>query len=179
MKCSAYVATSLDGYIARTDGSLDWLPRPVEGGAAEDYGYAAFMDSVDVLVVGRRTFDTVAGFTPWPYAGKRVVVLSRSLRAAPAALASHGIAFHAGPVAALAAALRADGLRHAYVDGGKVVQAFLGAGLLDELTITRVPVLLGAGIPLFGPLAADITLEHLDTRAWPDGLVQSRYRAPR
>lgn len=179
MKCSAYIAASVDGYIARADGALDWLPQPGGDATAGDYGYAAFMASVDVLVMGRRTFDAVAGFTPWPYPGRRVTVLSRSLRAAPPVLAGQDIRVHAGPVTELVAALRADGLRHAYVDGGQVVQAFLEAGQLDELTITRVPVLLGAGIPLFGPLAADTALEHLDTRAWPDGMVQSRYRVRR
>ena len=176
MKCSAYIATSLDGYIARADGALDWLPQPGGADEAEDYGYAAFMDSVDVLVMGRRTFDTVARFTPWPYAGKRVRVLSRSPRAAPVGLDAHDIAFHPGPATALLDTLRADGLRHAYVDGGQVVQAFLAAGLLDEITLTRVPVLLGTGIPLFGPLRADVALTHLETRAWPDGMVQSRYK---
>lgn len=165
-RCSAYLATSLDGFIARTDGSLDWLEAVQVAG--EDYGYAEFFASVDTLVVGRRTYEAVAGFPSWPWSGKRVVVLShRPLDA------RNGETRADGPLGALLEGLHAEGARHAYVDGGEVVRQFLAAGLLDRLTLSVVPVLLGEGRPLFGGVARALTLAS--TRAFPSGLVQLGY----
>lgn len=174
----AFIAASVDGFIARPDGSLDWLPGATPHSppapVGEDHGYAALMARVDTLVMGRGTFDTVRDFTPWPYAGTRVVVLSRTLHAhdLPASLAGH-VEVHPGPVEALARDLH--GARGVYVDGGVTIQGFLRAGLLDELTVTRIPVLLGAGRPLFGVLDADVPLRHVRTAAFPSGFVQSSY----
>ncbi|GHF52285.1 dihydrofolate reductase [Deinococcus metalli] len=173
-----YIAASVDGFIARPDGSLDWLPGAQQGSppmpTGEDHGYEAFMARVDTVVMGRSTFDTVREYRPWPYAGKRLVVLSRTLTPAdlPRDLAGQ-VSVHPGPVDALAAALA--GARGVYVDGGQTIQAFLRAGLLDELIVTRIPVLLGAGRPLFGALDADVLLRHVDTQAFPSGFVQSTY----
>lgn len=180
-----FVAVSLDGFIARPGGELDWLPgaspEGVPAPADEDHGFGAFMDGVQVIVMGRATFETVRDFEPWPYAGHEVVVLSRTLRADDLPAGRPGLSVHPGPVGALAADLRArfrDRGRTGgvYVDGGQTVQAFLRASLIDELTVTRVPVLLGQGRPLFGPLEADLHWKHLGTRAFPSGLVQSTYR---
>ncbi|WP_309570731.1 dihydrofolate reductase family protein [Deinococcus sp.] len=179
-----YIAASVDGFIARVDGSLDWLPGATPdsppGPVGEDHGYAAFMDGIDTLVMGRGTFDTVRDFTPWPYAGKRVVVLSHTLDTAalPPPLAGL-VEVHPGPVGALAATLRASGARGVYVDGGQTIQAFLRAGLLGELTVTRIPVLLGTGRPLFGVLDGDLLLRHVRTQAFPSGFVQSVYEPVR
>jgi dihydrofolate reductase len=179
-----FIATSLDGFIARPDGRLDWLPGATPDGvpapAGEDHGFLAFMAGVEVVVMGRVTFETVRAFRPWPYAGKRLVVLSGTLTAAdvPEEL-REGVVVHAGPVERLAAELREQGVGGVYVDGGQTVRAFLRAGLLDELTVTRVPVLLGEGLPLFGPLGRDVWLEHLGSRAFGSGLVQDSYRVRR
>ena len=177
MKASAYVATSLDGYIARENGDLDWLP----GGGSddsndsnEDYGYQAFMDTVDVLVMGRNTYEKVLTFGDWPYGDKRVVVLSSRTLDIPSRLAQ-SVESMSGSPAELVRRLLERGARHLYVDGGKTIQGFLEAGLLQELTITRVPVLIGSGIPLFGPLRWDVKLRHIETRHFANGLVQSRY----
>ncbi|GGR97375.1 dihydrofolate reductase family protein [Deinococcus sedimenti] len=180
-----FIATSLDGFIARPDGRLDWLPGATPDGvpmpAGEDHGFFAFMAGAEVVVMGRATFETVRAFRPWPYAGKRLIVLSRTLTAAdiPEDLRGEGVEVHPGPVEALAADLRGQGVGGVYVDGGQTVQAFLRAGLIEELIVTRVPVLLGEGIPLFGPLGGDVWLEHLGSRAFPSGLVQDSYRVRR
>ncbi|NTY01176.1 dihydrofolate reductase family protein [Deinococcus sp. JMULE3] len=180
-----FIATSLDGFIARADGRLDWLPGAAPDGvpapAGEDHGFGAFMAGTEVIVMGRATFDTVRDFSPWPYAGKRLVVLSRTLTAAdiPEDLRREGVEVHPGPVEALAAELREQGVGGVYVDGGQTVQAFLRAGLIEELILTRVPVLLGEGMALFGPLGGDVWLEHLGSRAFPSGLVQDAYRVRR
>ncbi|UBV42198.1 dihydrofolate reductase family protein [Deinococcus taeanensis] len=176
-----FIATSLDGFIARLDGALNWLPGATPDGVplppGEDHGFGAFMAGVEVVVMGRGTFEAVRAFDPWPYAGRHLIVLSRTLGAAdmPERLRAH-VGIRAGPVETLAGELRRAGVGGVYVDGGQVIQAFLRAGLIDELIVTRVPVLLGQGRPLFGPLARDLWLEHVHTRAFPSGLVQSTYR---
>lgn len=172
MKTSVFIASSLDGFIAREDGNLDWLMAraPLDG----DTGYDAFMSGIDVVVMGRHTFETVLGFGAWQYEGKRVVVLSRMLAEVPASLAGK-VVLHPGPVRALYDALLASGCQGLYVDGGQTVQSFLREDLVDELTITTVPVLLGRGIPLFGHTGHDIALRHTGTRQLPGGLVQLTY----
>ncbi|GAA0514042.1 dihydrofolate reductase family protein [Deinococcus depolymerans] len=179
-----FIAASLDGFIARPGGELDWLPGASPDGvpapAGEDHGFLAFLSGVQVVVMGRGTFETVRDFRPWPYAGKTTVVLSRSLGPADLPADRPDLRVHPGPVERLAAELGArpagDAPTGVYVDGGQTVQAFLRAGLIDELTVTRVPVLLGRGRPLFGPLDADSHWEHVTTCAFPSGLVQSTYR---
>lgn len=172
-RVSAFLAISLDGFIARPDGGLDWLdiPPPTPD---EDYGYAAFFESVDGLVMGRHSFETVRGFDAWPYGDTPVEVLTHRPLDVPPALAGK-VHVSADTPAELVARLGAAGRQHLYVDGGRTVQGFLAAGLLDALTLTRIPVILGAGIPLFGPLAASIPLHHDATRVFANGLVQSRY----
>jgi dihydrofolate reductase len=169
MKASVFIATSLDGFIARANGGLDWLPP----GGGEEHGYDAFIATVDALVIGRKTYETVLSFDTWPYGGKPVYVLStRALAPAPpGALVEH----LSGPPAELVARLAARGVGHVYVDGGITIQGFLQAGLIQRLIITRIPVLLGAGIPLFGPLPQDIKFRHVGTRQYASGLVQSEY----
>ncbi|KAA9010393.1 dihydrofolate reductase family protein [Histidinibacterium aquaticum] len=170
-----FIATSLDGFIARPDGALDWLE--VEG-ATEDHGYDAFMARMDGLVMGRATYETVLGFGDWPYS-KPVVVLSRSLTPAdlPASLVDR-VRISAAAPREVMAELATEGWARAYVDGGRVIQSFLREGLISEIVITRIPVLLGAGLPLFGALDHDIPLRHAETRSFAGGLVQSRYDLP-
>jgi dihydrofolate reductase len=173
MTVSVFVGTSVDGFIARSNGALDFLPE--DGG--EPHGYDEFMASVDALVIGRKTFETVLGFPAWPYGDKRVVVLSNR----PLDLSAGGggvVEQMAGPPAEIVAKLAARGLHHLYVDGGITIQGFLRAGLIHRLVVTRVPVLIGEGIPLFGPLPRDVRLRHVMTRHYPSGLVQSEYAIP-
>jgi len=170
MIASVFVGTSLDGFIARLDVGLDWLPP----GGGEDHGYPEFLATVDALVIGRKTYETVLGFDAWAYGDKPVFVLStRPLAAAPAGARVERME---GDPVAIAAALDARGVRHAYVDGGDTIQRFLRAGLVQRLVVTRLPVLLGEGIPLFGPTGRDVKLELVSTRAVGSGMVQSEYR---
>ena len=170
MKASVFVGTSLDGFIARVDGSLDFLPA----GGGEPHGYDEFMATVDALVIGRNTYETVLGFDAWPYAQKPVFVLStRPLAKAPAGALVEPIE---GSPADVVSLLERRGVHHIYVDGGITIQAFLRAGLIQHLTVTRVPVLIGTGIPLFGELPRDIPLTHLATHQYASGLVKSEYQ---
>ena len=179
MKVSVYIATSVDGFIARENGDLDWLPGSREGDSGEigdeDYGYQEFMDSVDVLVMGRNTYEAVLGFGQWPYGSKRVVVLSSTPVQIPDGLAETVASRSCSP-AELVKDLSKSGVTHLYIDGGKTIQGFLEAGLIDEITITRIPILIGNGIPLFGPLSTDSKLAHIETRSFDNGFVQSKYR---
>lgn len=169
MKASVFIGTSVDGFIARVDGGLDFLPQ----GGGEPHGYDEFMATVDALVIGRKTFDTVLAFDTWPYREKAVFVLStRPLAPAPVGAVVERMS---GPPAEIVSQLAARGLRHVYVDGGVTIQRFLQAGLIQRLIITRVPVLIGAGIPLFGAVPRDIVLKHVGTRQYASGLVQSEY----
>jgi dihydrofolate reductase len=169
VKASVFIATSLDGFIARTDGALDWLPP----GGGEEHGYDAFMATVDALVIGRKTFETVLTFDTWHYGKKPVFVLStRPLAPAPDGAVVERMS---GPPAQIVSQLAARGMGHVYVDGGITIQRFLQAGLIQRLIITRIPVLLGSGIPLFGALWRDIHLRHVATRQFASGMVQSEY----
>ena len=175
-QCSVFIATSLDGFIARRDGSIDWLEQT---GAAtppgEDFGYARFMATVDALVMGRHSFEQVLTFDEWPYGATPVVVLSHSLHRLPAGVPAT-VSVSQEPPPDLVARLSAAGARRLYVDGGRTIQGFLAAGLIDDLTITVIPVLLGDGIPLFGPLPADVPLAHVASKAYDCGFVQHTYR---
>lgn len=170
MRASVFVGTSVDGFIARRNGEFDFLPE----GGGEPHGYDEFMSSVDVLVVGRNTFEKVLTFEKWPYAEKRVVVLSsRAIDVSNVRGAT--IEHMAGSPAEITHRLAASGARHAYIDGGITVQRFLRARLIQRLIVTRVPVLVGEGIPLFGSLPHDLRLRHVLTEAYPSGLVKSEY----
>jgi dihydrofolate reductase len=175
IKASVFIATSLDGFIARANGDLDWLAGAESASAGQDYGYQEFMDTVDTIVVGRNTFELVLTFDTWPYSGKRVVVLSSGPNAIPLHLADD-VEWLSLPPRRLVERLAARGATHLYVDGGKTIQGFLNAGLINELTITRIPILIGTGVPLFGPLNHDVSLTHIATRQFENGFVQSKYR---
>jgi dihydrofolate reductase len=166
---SVFVGASVDGFIARPNGDLDWLPA----GGGEPHGYDEFIASVDAIVIGRKTFETVLAFEAWPYGAKRVVVLSS--RPVDLSAAKGVVEQMSGSPAEIVSRLAASGADHLYVDGGITVQRFLRAGLIQRLIITRVPVLIGDGIPLFGSLPGDVRLRHVATRHYPSGLVQSEY----
>ena len=169
MRASVFVGTSLDGFIARADGSFDFLSPAGD----EPHGYEEFMATVDALVIGRKTFETVLGFGGWAYGKKPVFVLSsRSIATAPPGAVVEQMA---GAPPDIASQLEARGVKNIYVDGGITIQRFLQAGLIQRLIITRVPVLIGAGVPLFGTLPHDVRLRHIATRHYPSGLVQSEY----
>jgi len=170
-----YIAATVDGFIARPDDRIDWLEHDSGG---EDYGWEEFRGLLDAIVLGRRTYEQVLGFgVEWPYEGLAAVVWSRTLGAAavPAALRDEGVEVSALEPSALLADLGERGIRRVWIDGGQTLQAFLAAGLVDVLSVTRIPVLIGEGIPLFGALPQDVHLEHLETRSFGSGVVRSDY----
>ncbi len=170
IKVSVFIGTSVDGFIARPNGDLDFLPE----GGGEPHGYNEFIESVDALVIGRKTFETVLGFPHWPYGKKRVVVLS-SQPLDFSNVREGTIEQMDGPPAEIVSKLANQGVQHIYVDGGITIQRFLRAGLIHRLIITRVPILIGEGISLFGALPDDVRLRHVATRHYPSGLVKSEY----
>jgi dihydrofolate reductase len=170
MITSVFVGTSLDGFIARHDGTYDFL----SAGEGVPHGYDEFIATVDVLVIGRKTFETILGFSDWPYGKRQVVVLSsRPLDLGK--FRGERVEQMSGAPAEIYSELSHRGFKHAYVDGGVTVQGFLRAGLITRLTITRVPMLIGDGIPLFGSLPHDVRLRHLETQTYAGALVQSKY----
>ena len=171
MTVSVFVGTSVDGFIARPNDDLDFLDE----GGGEPHGYDEFIASVDAIVIGRKTFEKVLTLGPWPYAGRRVVVLSS--RPVDLSAVKGGVVEQmGGSPAEIVSQLAASGARHVYIDGGITIQGFLRAGLIQRLVITRLPVLIGNGVPLFGSLPRDVRLRHIATRHYPSGLVQSEYQ---
>jgi dihydrofolate reductase len=170
MTASVFIGTSVDGFIARTNGDLDFLPE----GGGEPHGYNEFIASVDAIVIGRKTFETVLAYPTWPYGDKRVVVLS-SRPVDLSAVRGDFVEQMGGPPAEIVSQLAARSIHHLYIDGGMTIQGFLRAGAIQRLIITRVPVLIGDGVPLFGILLRDIRLRHVVTRHYPSGLVQTEY----
>ena len=172
MKATVFVGMSVDGFIARRDGRFDFLPDE-----PEPHGYDELMASVDTMVLGRNTFELVMSFGSWPYPkAKRVAVLSSRPVELPA---NQDVVHLSGDPSDIVAKLEAMGAKHLYVDGGDTVQRFLRAGQIDRLILTRVPVLIGDGISLFGALPHDVKLRHAGTRTFPSGLVQSEYEVVR
>ena len=171
MIASVFVGTSVDGFIARPNGALDFLPE----GGGEPHGYAEFFASVDALVIGRNTLEIVRAFPEWPYGDKRVIVLSsRPLDLSK--VRGGKVEQMSGPPREIISQLESRGMGHIYVDGGVTIQQFLRDGLIQRLIITRVPVLIGQGIPLFGSLPRDIRLQHVETQHFRSGLVKTEYR---
>ena len=174
---SVFLGMSVDGFIARLDGDLSWLTGgdeaggPPDDGEGGDFGFADFLSTVDALVMGRSTYEFIAPFDDWPYQGKPVHVLSTTLEPG----ADSRITVLGGFDEAVRA-LTTAGYRRVYIDGGRTVHTFLRAGLIADLTLSRVPVLIGTGLTPFGELAADIPLEHVRTQTYRGGMVQSTYR---
>jgi dihydrofolate reductase len=163
---AVFIAMSLDGFIARPDGGLDWL-NPFHN---EEHGYEAFLATIDALVIGRGTYDTVLGFRTWPYGEKRVIVCT-SRPARP----DHGEEIWAGSPRALAEQLNREGVQRVYLDGGALIRSFLCEGLVDEMTINVVPLILGVGLPLFASKLPELPLRLRDAKSFPSGLAQLRY----
>jgi dihydrofolate reductase len=182
MRFSVYIATSVDGYIARTDGSVDWLHtygnQEADMGDDADMGFNSFIESIDCMIMGRGCMEAISCFNlspeQWPYRDARVIVLSKSLTEAPENLKDH-VEMYSGALPELVATLKQEGYQHAYVDGGKTIQSFLNLKLITEITLTSIPVLLGEGIPLFGKANQDIRLEKSEAKVFPNELVQVHY----
>jgi dihydrofolate reductase len=166
-KISVYIAMSIDGFIARTDNSLDWLDRV--GGFDEDYGFHAFLNSIDTLIIGRKTYE-VATTVPDPYPGKRVVVLSNHLSSVRS-----GMELYRGDLSELVTRLHQEGVKHIWVDGGVTLSQFLALQLIDTMTLSIIPILLGNGIPLFNLKDSEIACRLISSQSYKSGLVQVKY----
>ena len=172
MKASVFVGISVDGFMARKNGEVDFLPEN-----PEPHGFSEFYASVDAIVIGRKTFEWVLNYAlshgEWAYGTKRVVALSS--KPLDFSAARGNVEQMAGDPAEIVAKLEASGVQHAYIDGGETIQRFLRAGLIQRLIVTRVPVLIGEGIPLFGAVPQDVRLRHIATDHYASGLVKTEY----
>lgn len=167
-KISIYIASSIDGYIARKDGSIDWLESGHVGD--EDYGFKKFFDSIDALVLGKNTYETVCSFDEWPYSGKRVIVLSSTLNEV-----RKEAELYRGQLVELASILHSQGIKHVWIDGGITVSKFLEAGLVDQITLSIIPIILGSGIPLFNSVNREQSFRLVSSKPFPSGLMQLQY----
>ena len=181
MKCSVYIATSVDGYIATPDGGVDWLHTSGNLEAdmgSEDMGFQSFMDSVDCMIMGRKCMEMISSMniTPeqWPYGDVRIVVLSNTVKEPPQNL-SGKIEIYSGDIQELIIKLESSGFKHAYIDGGSTITSFINLKLIDEMTITKAPVLLGGGIPLFGKINTSVKLENAKASIFPNDFIQVKY----
>ncbi|MDP4264474.1 MAG: dihydrofolate reductase family protein [Bacteroidota bacterium] len=175
MKSIVYIGTSLDGFIARNDGDFDWLAQFANDEAIR--AYEELINRIDAIVMGRGTFEKVLSFPSWPY-DKKVFVLSASIQQVPDMLREKVSVLSMKP-AGLLSFLSGEGFSNIYIDGGKVIQSFLQEDLVDELIVSKAPVLIGSGIPLFGYLAADVSFNHIRTEVQSNGLVRSYYERNR
>ena len=182
MKCSAYIAASADGFIARTDGGIDWLNtagKPEEGMGEGYIDFASYMATVDCMIMGRKTMDKLSSFDlspeQWPYGTMKIVVLSNTVTTPPENLKDK-VEMHAGDPRALLDTLDSEGHQSAYIDGGSTIQTFIDLGRLDEIIITQMPVLIGEGTPLFGKRLRDVRLTDARAVACPSDYIQVRYR---
>jgi dihydrofolate reductase len=167
-----YIATSIDGYISRADGRIDWL-SPAED-AASFQRFEKFLSTIQAIAMGRNTFLQVLSFERWPYRDIPVYVLSKSLSQLPEN-SPRAVRLRNCSPEDLIAELGSENLQRVYVDGGETVKRFLEKDLIDELTITRLPILLGSGRTLFGPLPFDLKYQHVSTETFTTGTVQTKY----
>lgn len=169
-----FIASSLDGFIAGPDDDLTWLPQPSDG---DDFGYGAFMQTVGALLMGRKTYDVVAGFSgEWPYGDHPVLVATHR----PLAPKVSSVAAVNGSIDKLVKdALWAAGGKDVYLDGGNLIRQALTAGLVDELIVTLAPIILGAGRPLFAGTPQRIPLQFYASHPLAGGMMQLTYRLPR
>ena len=169
LRAVVFLGLSVDGRIARPDGDLEWLTS--RGEAAGDAGFTPFVETVDSVLMGRKTYEAIASEEHWPYLDRPMHVISTTL----AADVDPRITVHRSAEEAVDA-LQRNGHRRVYVDGGETIRWFLASQLVDELTLSHVPVLIGEGPTLFGPLTGDVDLKHLRTTVLDGGMVQTTYR---
>lgn len=182
MKCSVYIATSADGYIAEEDGSVDWLDTAGNPDADmsknPDMGFGDYINSVDCLVMGRKCMEVISNMnlTPeqWPYGDIKIIVLSNTIKEPPENLQGK-VELYSGEILDLVNALELQGFNHVYIDGGATITSFINEKLINEITITKVPVLLGSGILLFGNITQKVKLTHAQAIAFPNDFIQVKY----
>ncbi|QSP93321.1 dihydrofolate reductase family protein [Marinobacter salinisoli] len=182
MKCSVFIATSADGYIATADDSVEWLEtagKPnVDLGGQADMGFNDYIASVDCMIMGRNCMEKLASFNltddQWPYKDIRIIALSKTVTEPPKNLAGK-IEMYSGDIRQLIKELESSNFKHAYIDGGETITSFLNEQLINEITITQAPLLLGSGKPLFGDIFKEVKLTNAKATAFPNDFVQVRY----
>jgi len=175
VKCSVYIATSVDGFIAKPDGDIDWLHNPKYAEAKfNGLDYDEFMSTVDAIVMGRNSYEKVRTFGFWPYENVPVIVLTSQSIDIPEELKGKIRVENLAP-AQLVSILEKNGYKHLYIDGGKTIQGFLKDGFINEITITRIPILLGSGISLFRSIGIEVPLKLIAVTSSDNGFVQVRY----
>jgi dihydrofolate reductase len=183
MKCSVFIATSADGYIATKDGGVEWLEKAgkadADMGGQPDTSFKDYMSTVDCMIMGRKCMEKISSFNltaeQWPYGDTRIFVLSNSVKVAPDNLKDR-VEMVSGEIPALVARLESEGFQHAYIDGGSTITSFLNLGLINEMTISRAPILIGEGIPLVGKINKHIRLENSQAKACTNGFIQVKYK---
>ncbi len=168
-KISIYIATSIDGYIARKDGNIDWLDRV--SGFDEDYGFQKLLNSIDAVILGRNTYEVAASVLDWPYKGKRIVVLSKSLKTV-----REEAELFQGDLTQLISQLHSDGIQHIWIDGGVTISQFLELKMVDCITLSVIPLILGSGITLFREIGQEFICHLISSQSYPSGLVQLKYQ---
>jgi dihydrofolate reductase len=181
MKCSVYIATSADGYIATPDGGVDWLDSAGNQEAdmgTEDMGFTAYMDSVDCMIMGRKCMEMIASMNltteQWPYGDMPIVVLSNTIKTPPESLVGN-VEMYSGDINDLIKKLEADGYKSAYIDGGSTITSFINLKLINEMIITQAPILLGEGLPLFGKINQPVKLQDVKSTAFVNDFTQVKY----
>lgn len=182
MKCSAYIATSLDGFIAHKDGNIDWLDtagKPdAEMGEDADMGFFEFINSVDCIIMGRKTMEWISDMNlsddQWPYGFLKIIVLSKTLKEPPLNLKDK-IEIYSGDINDLIKKLDEDGYCKAFIDGGNTIQSFMNLKLLNEITLTKAPVILSSGISLFEKVTQDVKFEQATAVCYPNEFIQEHY----
>ncbi len=183
MKCSVFTATSVDGYIATKDGGVEWLNTAGNKDADMlehgDMGIKEYISSVDCMIMGRKCMDTLSSMnlTPeqWFYGNLKMIVLSNTIKEAPENMKDK-VEMYSGDLLTLISNLENEGHKHAYIDGGTTIQEFINLKLINEITITKAPILLGEGISLFGKTFKDIKLEKAEAIAFPNDFIQLKYK---
>ncbi len=176
MQLSVFIAISLDGFIAREDGSIDWLTEASEK-MNNSGGYEEFIQRIDVIVMGRNSYEKVLSFgVEWPYKGTEVIVLSRRKIEIPEALIAQNVSCSSETLEQLCQRLSRNGAKRLYIDGGVTIQRFLNEGKIDDITIMFMPILIGSGKSLFAALHQDIALQHVKTTTYHGGFVQVSYK---
>jgi dihydrofolate reductase len=177
VKVSIFIGTSLDGFIARENGDIDWLNNINKiATPGEDFGFNSFLESVDIIVMGRKTFEQVITFNDWLYKDIKVIVLTSKDIEIPEKLNKTVTTSNTLSSAQLIKELSNQSINHIYVDGGTVMRDFLSEGLVDEITVTIVPILIGKGKSFSGLLPKDLYLKHLKTTVYDFGFVQNKYK---
>lgn len=168
-----FIATSIDGFIADKDGGIDWL-NSVPNPNNDDMGYVNLINRIDAIVMGRTTFEMVCSFDiDWPYT-KPVFVLSTTLQSVPDKYKEH-VQIVNGTLVEILEQINAKGFLKLYIDGGRTIQSFLKEDLIDELILTKIPVMLGGGIPLFAEMPKPLSLEYIKSEVFLDAITQDTY----